>query len=109
MSVAPSPVCVGPLGKSCTSGAVSPCRTVTIDCRTGRACPLPTLNIIRSSGWSCRFSPTISNIGLDGVVYRELTDVSPEARIAMVVSTTNDRPVVRHFIDSVQTLDLNSG
>jgi hypothetical protein len=42
-------------------------------------------------------------------VYRELTDVSPEARIAMVVSTTNDRPVVRHFIDSVQTLDLNSG
>ena len=71
---------------------------------------MPTVVGLVAAGLGVSLVPqSIRNIRLDGVVYRELTGVCPEARIAMVLSTANDRPVVRHFVDSVQRLDLNSG
>jgi DNA-binding transcriptional LysR family regulator len=88
---------------ACARAGFTP--TIAFECTA-----MPTVVGLVAAGLGVSLVPrSISSIGLDGVVYRELTDVSPEAHIAMVVSTTNDRPVVRHFIDSVQRLDLNSG
>jgi DNA-binding transcriptional LysR family regulator len=71
---------------------------------------MPTVVGLVAAGLGVSLVPrSISSIGIAGVVYRELADVRPVARIAMVLSATNDRPVVRHFIDSVQMLDLNRG
>src|SRR4051812_37187846 len=71
---------------------------------------MPTVVGLVAAGLGVSLVPrSISSIGIAGVVYRELADVRPVARIAMVLSATNVRPVVRHFIESVQMLDLNRG
>jgi DNA-binding transcriptional LysR family regulator len=79
--------------------------TVAYECSA-----MPTVVGLVAAGLGVSLVPrSISCIAVDGVVYRELADASPTARIAMVMSAANDRPVVRHFIDTVQTLDLNEG
>ncbi|HZN79274.1 MAG TPA: LysR family transcriptional regulator [Mycobacterium sp.] len=91
------------LTRACTRVGFTP--AVAYECTA-----MPTVVGLVASGLGVALVPrSINSIGLDGVVYRELADAHPEARIAMVVSTTNDRPAVRHFIDSVIRLDLNSG
>jgi DNA-binding transcriptional LysR family regulator len=71
---------------------------------------MPTVVGLVAAGLGVSLVPqSISSIGLKGVAYRELTDLCPKARIAMVLAATNDRPVVRHFVGSVTGLDLNGG
>jgi DNA-binding transcriptional LysR family regulator len=71
---------------------------------------MPTVVGLVAAGLGVSLVPrSISSIGLGGVVYRDLADARPEAAIALVVSATNDRPVVQNFINTVLTLDLNSG
>jgi DNA-binding transcriptional LysR family regulator len=71
---------------------------------------MPTVVGLVAAGLGVSLVPrSIGSIGLDGVVYRDLADARPEAAIALVVSATNYRPVVQNFINTVLTLDLNSG
>jgi DNA-binding transcriptional LysR family regulator len=71
---------------------------------------MPTVIGLVAAGLGVSLVPrSISSIGLEGVAYRVPADVRPEAGIAMVLSATNDRPVVRHFVETVNRLDLNSG
>jgi DNA-binding transcriptional LysR family regulator len=71
---------------------------------------MPTVVGLVAAGLGVSLVPrSISSIALGGVVYRDLADAHPEAGIALVVSATNDRPVVQNFINTVLTLDLNSG
>jgi DNA-binding transcriptional LysR family regulator len=91
------------LTRACGRAGFTP--TVAFECTA-----MPTVVGLVAAGLGVSLVPrSISSIGIAGVVYRELADVRPVARIAMVLSATNDRPVVRHFIDSVQMLDLNRG
>jgi DNA-binding transcriptional LysR family regulator len=91
------------LTRACGQSGFTP--AVAFECTA-----MPTVVGLVAAGLGVSLVPrSISNIGIDGVVYRQLADVRPVARIAMVLSATNDRPVVRHFIDSVQMLDLNRG
>jgi DNA-binding transcriptional LysR family regulator len=88
---------------ACRQAGFTP--TVAFECTA-----MPTVVGLVAAGLGVSLVPrSISSIGLDGVVYRELADAHADARIAMVLSETNDRPVVRHFVDSVTRLDLNSG
>jgi DNA-binding transcriptional LysR family regulator len=71
---------------------------------------MPTVVGLVAAGLGVSLVPrSISSIGLDGVAYRELADVHPEARIALVLSAANDRAVVQNFINTVLSLDLNKG
>jgi DNA-binding transcriptional LysR family regulator len=91
------------LSRACGRAGFTP--AVAFECTA-----MPTVVGLVAAGLGVSLVPrSISSIGIAGVVYRELADVRPVARIAMVLSATNDRPVVRHFIDSVQMLDLNRG
>ncbi|BBZ11757.1 LysR family transcriptional regulator [Mycobacterium branderi] len=63
---------------------------------------MPTVVGLVAAGIGVSLVPrSISSIGVDGVVYRDIIGMPVEAHIAMVVMAANSRPLVRSFTDTV--------
>jgi DNA-binding transcriptional LysR family regulator len=84
---------------------VSACRQAGFTPRVAHECSaMPTVVALVAAGLGVSLVPqSISKIDVDTVVYRELRGIQPEARIAMVIPTTNNRPLVRNFADIVKS------
>jgi DNA-binding transcriptional LysR family regulator len=84
---------------------VGACRQAGFTPRVAHECSaMPTVVALVAAGLGVSLVPqSISKIDVDTVVYRELRGIQPEARIAMVIPTTNNRPLVRNFADIVKS------